>query len=644
MFAAIYIPDFSVEAVVRVRPELREQAVAVIEGVPPLAYVVAVNDRARELGLRTGMTLMQAEAFATSMDPRYARAALANSEEAKPRTKEQKEDGDPRFKLVRDPIHMHNAQENAWLPRQKRNANTNPNVRVSLAQRSPAQEIAAHAALLDAAYAFSPRVEDTAPDTVVLDVNGLERLFGAPPKIAREIARRASELGLEAQVAIAGNPDNAIHAARGFAGTTVIPAGHEAQRLGPLPLDVLFAAELNCRRDESSKMKKPQEREFADRLTRMHETLDRWGIRNFRALATLPPVSLSERLGAEGVRLQKLANGETTRELILSEPALEFEEALELEYPVEVIEPLAFLLGRMLEQLCARLASRALSTNELRLRIQVEHWAGDEMTVEAAELRAAEKFIDRKLTLPVAMNDPRLFLKLMQLELNGNPPGAPVIKMWLAAEPSRPRIAQAGLFMPLAPEPEKLELTMARIHRVLGAAPSIAESSESADVRAGSAELLDTHQPDAFRTVRFQPRTGEGKPMNTEAATNNQRPSTALRVLRPAPAASVIVRDARPVRLTCNQIGAKENETRDNVVWAAGPWRTSGNWWVFPEDLSGATASTEATPHAWHREQWDVALSVLKTTPDQRRERHVALYRLSHDLLSQEWFVEGSYD
>ena len=628
MFAAIYIPDFPVEAVVRARPELRDHAAVILEGTPPLAYVVALNDRARELGMRLGMTRMQAEVFAGSIN------SQATESTETPAKAPKKEEGDPRFRLVRDPIHMHNAQENAWLPRSKRVKHSSHAVKLSLAQRSPQQETAAHAALLDCAYSFSPRVEDTAADTVLLDLDGLERLFGSPQKIAREIARRATEVGLEANVAVAANPDNAVHAARGFTGVTLVPAGNEAERLGTLPLSVLFSAELNR---PAPVRRRTDTRDREKRFAQMHETLDRWGIRNFRALASLPPVSLSERLGPEGVRLQKLANGETCRELLLAESALEFHESLELEYPVELIEPLGFLLGRMLEQLCARLAARSLSTNELRLKLQLEHRAGDETTVGSDELDSAKKLVERKLTLPVAMNDPRLFLKLLNLELNGNPPGGPVIKMWLSAEPSRPRVAQAGLFVPLAPEAEKLELTLARIQRVLGAAPSA--SNGKTELRAGSPELLDTHQPDAFRMKRFQPRDPEAKEskhmdkktFTTIQPTNDQRPTTAFRTLRPALAAQVWLREGRPVRLACDPIGAVRGA--ENILWAAGPWRTSGNWWVFADDAS-AQASTDA-PQVWHREQWDVALA---------SPTHVALYRVSHDLLSQEWFVEGSYD
>jgi len=43
MFACIYIPDFAVEAIVRTKPLLREQAVAVLDGKPPLVRVIALN-------------------------------------------------------------------------------------------------------------------------------------------------------------------------------------------------------------------------------------------------------------------------------------------------------------------------------------------------------------------------------------------------------------------------------------------------------------------------------------------------------------------------------------------------------------------------------------------------------------------------
>ena len=85
------------------------------------------------------------------------------------------------------------------------------------------------------------------------------------------------------------------------------------------------------------------------------EILERWGIRTLRALAALPVLRLSERLGQQGVRLHALACGSSCRSLVLAEPSLRFEEEMELDESVEELEPLSFLLGRLLDQLCARL-------------------------------------------------------------------------------------------------------------------------------------------------------------------------------------------------------------------------------------------------------------------------------------------------
>ena len=98
-----------------------------------------------------------------------------------------------------------------------------------------------YAALVNCAYAFSPLVEETTENTVVLDIEGCELLFGSTREIAKEIARQAANLGLKANVAAAQNPDAAIHAARCFTGVTVIAPGKEAKRLGDLPLEALDA-------------------------------------------------------------------------------------------------------------------------------------------------------------------------------------------------------------------------------------------------------------------------------------------------------------------------------------------------------------------------------------------------------------------
>jgi protein ImuB len=375
-FTCIYVPNFSIAAALRAEPELQTHALALFEGKPPLEQIIAVNEKSRELGISPGMSNSQAELCSE----------------------------------------------------------------IALRPRSPLQESAAHAALLDCAQSFSPVVEDTAHDTVLLDLAGMESLFGSLTKISHEIFDRAVSLGLSVNVATASNPDTALLAARGFSRVTVIPAGKEAEKLGALLIDVLFDENLETDQKEEA--------------ARLLETLARWGIRNLRALAALPEVSLSERLGQQGLHLQKLARGSATRTLLSSiEAPLVFEEAIELEHPIVLLEPLAFLLNRLLEQLCARLGSRALATQELCLTLELSNLTGieDEFenpgmpsesdgatntnkkwsapfladfarsgnfqphTAQKAGRQSRPTEFIRKLSLPLPMLDAKVFLKLLQL-------------------------------------------------------------------------------------------------------------------------------------------------------------------------------------------------------------------------------------
>ena len=550
-FACIFVPNFSVAAVFRAEPELRAQAVAIFEGRSPLEKVFAVNESAGRIGITPGMTKAQAELCSE----------------------------------------------------------------LTLRPRSPLQESVAHATLLDCAQSFSPCVEDAAADTAILDLAGMESLFGSLPEIARNLFRRAAELGLDGNVAVASNPDASVIAARGFPGVTVIPPGKEIESLGSLPVEVLFANGCEGKRKED---------ELQKESARLLATLDRWGIHNLRALAALPEVALSERLGQEGLRLQQLARGAASRTLVPVEAAAVFEEAIELEYPIVLLEPLAFLLNRLLEQICARLASRALHTQELRLTLELQNLTGGDSRLDISEIssesdashnasqKAAQHFISgrqnkfcRTLSLPLPMLDPKLFLKLLQLDLNAHPPGAPIMKIHLAAEPARPRSAQGGLFLPPSPEPEKLELTLARIAGLVG------------ESRVGSLELLDTHRAEGFRMRRFVPGAEqENQPQKAIKPAEEKSAVAALRMFRPALRATVTMENGQLVRVVC----VKKKEVQGNVLWKAGPWRSSGDWWER---------------EAWSRDEWDIALQNAES---------IALFRLVHDLLGGGWFVEGTYD
>ncbi len=567
LFACIFVPNFSVAAVLRAEPELRAGAVAIFEGKPPLEKLFAVNESAGRLGITAGMTKAQAELCAE----------------------------------------------------------------LTLRPRSRLQESVAHAALLDCAQSFSPCVEDAAADTAILDLAGMESLLGSLPEIAHNLLRRAAELGLDVNVAVASNPEAAVLAARGFSGVTLIPPEKEAESLGSLPVEVLFADRGEGKEREGKKKEDEQKKEAGRLLT----TLERWGIRHLRDLAALPGIALSERLGQEGLRLQQLARGAASRTLVPVEALAVFEETVELEYPIVLLEPLAFLLNRLLEQICARLASRALHTQELWLTLELQDLTGGDSRLDASEISGESdsshgssqsparhlisgwrqtKFC-RTLSLPLPMLDAKLFLKLLQLDLNAHPPGAPILKIHLAAEPARPRSAQGGLFLPPSPEPEKLELTLARIAGLVG------------ESRVGSPELLDTHRTEGFRMRRFVPGAAperaaqenhapQNLPRKTSEPAEEKSAVTALRMFRPPLRATVTLENGQLARVVCS----KKKEAQGSVLWKAGPWRSSGDWWER---------------EAWARDEWDIAL---------QNAEGIALYRLVHDLLGGGWFVEGTYD
>jgi len=516
-FACIFVPNFSLEAILRSEPDLRAQALVVLEGKPPLQKVFAVNEKARQLGIEPAMTKLQAE--------------------------------------------------------------TCPEI--ILRPRSLQQESSGHAALLDCARSFSPRVEDAGDDTILLDVSGLQRLFGSLPEIAHDIAQRACEFGLLVNVGVGSNADVAMLAACGFSGVKIIPEGREAEQLGAIPLNVLL---------EKSKADHEQNVE-------MFETFQRWGVCNLRDLAALPGIALSERLGQAALYLQQLARGATHRTLIPFDPPLIFEEAVELEHPILLLEPLAFLLNRMLEQLCARLESRALATQELHLELELQNgWHEDGDAV------VERKQFHRTLRLPFSLIDPNTFLKLLQLDLNANPPGAPISKIVLRAEPTQPRVLQNDLFLPPSPEPEKLELTLAKIMGIVG------------EGNVGSPQLLDTHRPQAFRMQHFS--SDHNQKVAGTHDDHKESSVTALRIFRPAWHAMVKLHNGSPVSLTCSHF----ETTSVDVLWCAGPWHSCGDWWQ---------------QDGWARDEWDIAVP---------GEASIALYRLVHDRLSGRWFLEGKYD
>lgn len=466
--------------------------------------------------------------------------------------------------------------------------------------------------LRDFAYSFSPRVEETAADTVVIDIRGCELLFGSAYELANEILNRAGKskavggLAAKVNVAIAANPDTAIYAARYFKGITFISSGEELTCLGELPIAFLHPISKDqTQRPDPFPPKGIQvpgfltldEKGWAETL----ETFHLWGIRTFADLAALPLAGVSERLGQNGLRLQLIASGKSERQLKLVQPATDFSQSIGLDYAIAELEPLSFIFARLLNQLCASLNSYGLATNELCVAMKLETGILHE----------------RNLSLPYPLRDHKVFLKLLLLDAEMHPPPAAVTAISIACEPVKPRVLQNGLFTPLAPEPEKLELTLARLMKLVGAD------------NVGSPGLVDTHRPAAFRINRFalknrfEKRTKRTK--TPQAAIPNPQCSLAFRIFRPPLRATVEAPQGCPTWISA---WGGSQSVYGKIVRAAGPWRSTGDWWRADK---------------WARDEWDVVVEThtgnLKTGPSLQ-----VLSRIFRELEGGGWFVEGMYD
>ena len=228
----------------------------------------------------------------------------------------------------------------------------------------------------------------------------------------------------------------------------------------------------------------------------------------------------------------------------------------------------------MLNQQCEKLQTHGMSANEITICLELEG-SGEHI---------------RTLRLPVPMRESKSLLKLLQLDLESHPPEAPTIALSIRLKPVNPRNIQNGIFLPVTTGARQAGAHAGlRIRGIVG------------EENVGIPELLNTHHPHPFRLVNHQPEISGNPP----PITNRQ----ALRYFRPPIRATVELQNNRPSRIAAQSINGK-------IQQAAGPWRTSGDWW---------------TTTLWNRDEWDITLNTG------------ALYRIYCEP-NRRWFLEGAYD
>jgi protein ImuB len=449
--------------------------------------------------------------------------------------------------------------------------------------RNPALEQAAADALLDAAESFSPVVEDGGSNSgsmgrVYLDLAGLSGLYGAENEMAAEMARRVHQVGMEAEIGIAANKDIAYLAAR-CGGIRVIDAGREAEFLQWVPLELLGL--------------EPD----------VELQLERLGICRLGELARLDARELGSRMGAGGVELIRLVSGQRGGPLIARRPGEIFTEKTELEYAIELLEPLSFILRGMLERLVARLKLRGLVAGDLTLSLQLAERGRDE----------------RRVSVTAATNKVRSLLTLLLLNLEKSPPPQGVEAVQLSAQARVPRPAQDDMFLPPAPAPERLQTTLARLAALCG--PD----------NVGTLLPANSHRPGALERLDFAPppaNASRAQPECSGQAVN----AIVLRAIRPAQEVEVMSSRGLPEFVRGQQICAR-------VVSIAGPWRRQGEWWKTALDSECGTANGAAADAprcgltgGFAHDYYEMALD------------DGGVYRVFRDLRSDRWFVDGIYD
>ncbi len=430
---------------------------------------------------------------------------------------------------------------------------------------------------------FSPRIERHGAAAVVLDVSGLGCLLGDARAIGAELARAADSCSTGLQIAVARSQTAARLLAIGHLGLTVSP-GDAAAALAPLPIDTLRVFIED--EDDGNAAARVQ-----STVTRL-DTFRRWGLTMLGEVAALPSIELSERMGQEGLALQQLARGTDLKPLVPDPGVPRFVQSMELEWPIDALEPLSFVLARLLDPLSASLERADRGAAALRLDLRLV-----DRTTHA-----------RVLQLPAAMRDPKVLRTLLLLDLESHPPSHAIDIVTIEIDPVPGRIVQYSLLERALPSPETLATLMARLRALVG------------EDRCGSAGILDTWRPDGFEMRGYTPAARSQQPTasSQEPGAKSREPGTGsliLRRFRPAVAIRVTVDRGRPIRVAIDRRGMPGGD----VERAAGPWRTSGAWWGGPIS-------------AWDRDEWDAALS------------DGSVCRLFHDRVNDRWFLDGVLD
>jgi protein ImuB len=199
------------------------------------------------------------------------------------------------------------------------------------------------------------------------------------------------------------------------------------------------------------------------------------GLRTLGELAALPAADLVARMGRAALAWQAIARGEDIRPLVPALAEERFESSIELEWPIEDLEPLSFVLTRLLEPLSTRLERRDRGAAVLHVLLRL----------------VTREVYARRLELPSPMRDVRTLRTLALLDLETHPPAAAVDGVTIVIDPTPGRVLQHTLFTRAHPTPEQVSTLLARLGALMG------------QDRFGAPATVDSYRPGAFAMTAF---------------------------------------------------------------------------------------------------------------------------------------------
>ncbi len=312
-----------------------------------------------------------------------------------------------------------------------------------------ADRVAAETAF-EALGRFSPSLAgtsdpfDAAFGQFEVGIDGLGLLWGPEPVLIERVstAFRAAFPGERAEamprVGIAGTHFAATIAAVGARpdAPVVVPPGDEAAFLADRPSGLLTT-----------------DLEVRARLTR-------FGLRRIGAVAELPRSALIARFGDEGARLHARARGEETDPFRSRHATERLGLALPIEPAVEELEPLRFVLHRLVAALAAQLVGRGLAADRAILVLELD-------LAFAPAGTSPRIVVEQRFPEPTA--DPEAVERLLFARLEREPPTAAVERLDLELRGTLPAAGQQlPLFVPQAARTARLGWQLARLALTYG--------------------------------------------------------------------------------------------------------------------------------------------------------------------------------